>query len=532
MRVPMFRPGHLLLAGHKRLQHGYGCKALKRSLMIVAVLLAPVWPEPNPVAPAHAVPPGTETVGEASLFTFRVVAAGLEDPFEVAWGPDGQLWVTERTAGRVIRVDPSDGSRTTLLTITDLPPTDKLGTGGLLGMALHPDLLLATGRDHVYLAQSYQEAAGLRAKIIRYTYDPNTRTLREPLHLVKGLPASDDHNGGRLALGPDGRLYYSIGDQGHGQLTQACLRNRAQDLPSAAEVAQGDWSAYPGKILRLELDGAVPTDNPVLAGVRSHVYSYGHRNPQGLAFGPGGLLYVSEHGPKTDDEVNLIKPGANYGWPYIAGYRDDRAYVYADWSAAPDCDRLKYSSLEVPGSVPRQKESTWIHPDFVPPIRTFYTVDEKYEFQGSRCGDPPNICWPSIAPSGLDIYTAHNTGIPGWRTSLLLPSLKHGTVYRILLSMDGRSTSGEPEALFRTTNRYRDLAIAPDEFSFYVATDTEGAARGPDGRRTVRLEHPGAILEFKYAGPGAPKAAAHRVPGLVPLSVDRSERQSDSVRRR
>jgi PQQ-dependent dehydrogenase (s-GDH family) len=491
--------------------------------MTLTALLTAVVLGLGRLASAQAAPPMADTAPGASLFTRRIVATGLEAPFEVVWGPDGHLWATERTAGRVIRIDPSDGSRVTLLTVPEIPPATKVGMGGLLGMALHPELLQGTGQDYVYLAHTYQEAGDLRAKIRRYTYDRGTRMLRGSVDVLSGLPASDDHNGGRLTLGPDGRLYYSVGDQGHGQFTHACRRILAQDLPSAAEVTQGDWSAYQGKILRLEPDGAVPADNPVLAGLRSHVYSYGHRNPQGLAFEPSGLLYSSEHGPKTDDEVNLIEPGGNYGWPHVAGYRDDRAYEHADWPAAPDCERLTYSSLDVPASVPRQKESAWSHPDFVAPIRTFFTVEDGHDFRGSGCGTPPNTCWPSIAPSGLEVYAARDGGILGWGTSLLLPSLKHGTVYRVALSADGRSTFGEPEVLFRTTNRYRDLAIAPDGLSFYIATDASGATRGPDGGRTVRLEHPGAIIEFRHTDTDVRSGddAAHRAQGAVPSSADR-----------
>ncbi|HEX2298708.1 MAG TPA: PQQ-dependent sugar dehydrogenase, partial [Pseudonocardiaceae bacterium] len=99
---------------------------------------------------------------------------------------------------------------------------------------------------------------------------------------------------GRLLIGPDQKLYYAIGDQGNNQFERSCEPIRAQDLPHAAEVAGKDWHNYVGKILRLNLDGSIPGDNPVLAGVRSHVYSYGHRNPQGLVFGPDGRLFSAE----------------------------------------------------------------------------------------------------------------------------------------------------------------------------------------------------------------------------------------------
>ena len=108
----------------------------------------------------------------------------------------------------------------------------------------------------------------------------------------------------------------------------------------------------------LNPDGGIPDDNPVINGVRSHVYTYGHRNPQGLVF-VGDLLFEAEHGPSSDDEINLLVAGGNYGWPHVAGFRDDQGYVYGNWSAAPDCEKLakSYFPTDIPASVPQQKLS-------------------------------------------------------------------------------------------------------------------------------------------------------------------------------
>ena len=144
-------------------------------------------------------------------------------------------------------------------------------------------------------------------KIRRYTYVRGARRLTEPKNLITGMPASNDHNSGRLVLGPDRKLYYTIGDQGNNQFDNFCTPIRSQDLPTATQVAGRDWQTYQGKILRLNTDGSIPADNPTFGGVRSHVFSYGHRNAQGIVFGPGGLLYSVEHGPKSDDELNLIR---------------------------------------------------------------------------------------------------------------------------------------------------------------------------------------------------------------------------------
>src|SRR3954470_19783281 len=236
-------------------------------------------------------------------FSFRVVTTGLKGPWEITLGPDNRLWMTERLSGRVSRVNAADGSVAPAVTINEV----YFGTSwheGLLGMALHPDLLKGVGRDYVYVAYTYDSDPGpqlsRKLKVRRYTYNAAKGTLVDPLDVISNLPAHDDHGGGRLKIGPDLKLYLSRGDQGSNFLANYCNVNHAQDLPTAAQVAAKDWSLYQGKILRINLDGSIPEDNPVIEGVKSHIYSYGHRNPQGLVFGPTGLLYESEHGPGVD----------------------------------------------------------------------------------------------------------------------------------------------------------------------------------------------------------------------------------------
>lgn len=414
----------------------------------------------------------------------RVVTTGLENPYEIIWGPDDHLWVTEKSGKRVVRVDPETGRKTTALTIRDAVHTEG-GQDGVLGLALHPDLL--NGSDQVFLSHTYRGPSGNRTKIVRYSYDPVRRRLHSPIDLITDLPSSYDHQGARLRFGPDGKLYYTIGDQGANQFALSCEENHAQTLPTARQVRERDWNAYRGKVLRLETDGSIPRDNPELNGVRSHVYSYGHRNPQGLDFSPQGKLYSSEQGPKSDDEINIIRAGGNYGWPHVAGHRDDRAYVYANWSAADDCPSLTYESYRIPEEVPRSAETEWSHPAFVPPIATFYTVDDGHDFRDAKCSAAPFICWPTIAPAGLEVHDG----------ALLVPSLKDGTVYRLRLSADGERVT-EVTPLFTTTNRYRDTAVSPDGTTVFVATDSRGVTRAPSGAPTRTLEHPGAILAFRY----------------------------------
>jgi len=432
-------------------------------------------------------------------FEQRVVALDLASPWELSYGPDDYLWVTERTARRVTRVHPQNGQRSTLIEIPEVYVAG--GQDGLLGMALHPALLTGVGRDYVYVAFTYDidptDGVARRVKLRRYTYDSATQTLRDPIDLVDGLPGSSDHNSGRLVFGPDDKLYYTIGDQGKNQFSYKCLENQAQRLPTQSEIDAHDWSAYQGKVLRIGLDGSIPSDNPLIGGVRSHVYSYGHRNPQGIAFGRNGRLYADEHGPKTDDELNWIRPGLNYGWPYVAGHRDGRAYVYANWSAAPDCWNLAFSDYVLPPSVPTQAESAFTAP-FAEPLMTFYTVDNGHNFSDPKCSDGSRyMCWPTIAPSALEFYAADSGGVPGWGDSLLVVSLKHGSVFRVELNAAGDEVVGEATPLFKTTNRYRDVVVAPGGDRFYVITDSGGATVGPSGGDTG-VELRGAVLEFSY----------------------------------
>ena len=155
----------------------------------------------------------------------------------------------------------------------------------------------------------------------------------------------------------------------------------------------------------------------------------------------------------------------------------------------------------VPPSVPLQKESSWNHPDFTPPIQTFRTVPTGYDFKNPKCAERELYfqCWPTVAPSSLAVYTAKN-GIPGWDHSLLMPSLKHGTVYRIQLDAAGTAVVGEPDenVSLKTVNRYRDVTTRPDGLALFIVTDSGGVTQDPSGRPATSVENAGAILEFRY----------------------------------
>jgi glucose/arabinose dehydrogenase len=226
--------------------------------------------------------------------TVEVVATGLSVPWALAFASDGRIFFTERPGrirvieGGVLQPDP-----------VAEPPVQPIGEGGLMGLALAPDF---ASSDHIFLMYTYSADSELFNKIARYTL--TDAGLTDEFVLLDDIPGASTHDGGRIAFGPDGKLYATTGD--------AQQPNLAQDPDSLA-----------GKILRLNPDGSVPADNPTPG---SYVYSLGHRNPQGLAWHPEtGLFYSTEHGPSGEfglccrDEANQIVPGGNYGWPLMAG---------------------------------------------------------------------------------------------------------------------------------------------------------------------------------------------------------------------
>jgi PQQ-dependent dehydrogenase (s-GDH family) len=463
---------------------------------------------------------GPETVLRGTKqFRKIVLVSGLAGPWELTWGPDNMLWVTERTGKRITRVDPKNGARTVAITIAEVSAPGS--QDGLLGMALHPELLKGTGHDYVYAAYTYVDpnhravAAVSDAKspyrfqyskIVRLAYNRANQTLSDPVDLIAGLPAGNDHVSGRLKFGPDGKLYFTIGDRGHNQLGNYCLPIEAQRLPTLQEVENKDYVAYVGKSLRLNLDGSVPQDNPKLNGVVSHVYTYGHRNMQGIDFGPDGTLYASEQGPKTDDEVNILKAGSNYGWPHVAGMKDNNAYEYARWpEASTPCGQLQFSDLAIHPSVPREPESAFTKP-FMEPIATMFTVPSGYNFSDPVCKGVDFICWPTTGASSIEYYESKNHGVPGWDKVLFVTTLKRGSLYVLPLAANGQAAAGRFSRYFQSDNRFRDTAVSPDGRTIYIATDPGGMAEAVAGGTTRTMENPGAILAFTYEGEGGPPA--------------------------
>ena len=469
------------------------------------------------VTPSIAQSPDSYVTG-AKQFTESVIITGLDNPWEITLGPDGMLWTTERTGKTISRIDPATGEQHEAITIDEVSAPG--GQDGLMGLALHPELGQGTGNDYVYTAYTYvDEAEGpdpqvedeaspyhqLYTKIIQLTYNEADGTLSDPVDLITGLPASNDHNSGRLKVGPDNTLYYTLGDQGNNQGANVCLAIEAQRLPTEEEIANEDYVAYVGKSLRLNLDGSIPEDNPELDGVKSHVFTYGHRNMQGIDFAPDGTLYATEHGPKTDDEVNILTSGGNYGWPNVAGFNDGKAYEHANWELAenPPCEETTFSEYEIPENVPHEPESAFTEP-MVEPIATMFTVDTGWNFQVADCEGIDFICWPTVGITSVEYYEGGEDRIPGWEQVLLAPTLKRGSIYVLPLDESGQAVDGTVERYFQSNNRYRDVAVSEDGKTIYVATDASGLAENVEGGTTSELDNPGEIIAFTYSGEGDP----------------------------
>lgn len=235
---------------------------------------------PSPSAPAASPPTPSPQPSALVLDERRVVAEGLDAPWSVAFLGATAL-VSERDSGRILELDGEGGVRE----VGVIPGVRAGGEGGLLGIAVHDGLLYA-----------YFTAAG-ENRIERFPLDGDPLAFGPGQEVLAGIPAAGNHNGGRIAFGPDGMLYATAGDAG--------------DRSSARDPA-----ALSGKILRMTPDGDVPADNPYPGSL---VYSLGHRNPQGIAWAQDGTMYASEFGQDTWDELNVIEPGGDYGWPDVEG---------------------------------------------------------------------------------------------------------------------------------------------------------------------------------------------------------------------
>ena len=334
-----------------------------------------------------------DTAGQGGASVERVevstLATDLEVPWSFAFLPDGDALVTERDSGKLLRIGPS-GKVQEVQTL----PEGGSGEGGLLGVAVSPDY----EKDR-YIYAYYTTEVDNRVARFRMGETP------EPI--LTGIPSNTYHDGGRIKFGPDGMLYVSTGDAGDAQSSQ-------------------DRNSLGGKVLRIVPDGSIPSDNPFPGNA---VYSYGHRNVEGLAWDEQGRLYASEFGLNTWDEVNRIEAGENYGWPVVEGKGgEDQGYV-----------------------------------------------------------DPITV-WPTseASPSGAEIMV--DGAIPQWEGDLFVSALRGERLWR--LELNDRSEVVDREKLLDgEIGRVRDIAQAPDG-SLWVSTsnlDSYGTPVSEQDDRILRL---------------------------------------------
>jgi PQQ-dependent dehydrogenase (s-GDH family) len=445
-------------------------------------------------------------------------STGMTSPWEVVYGPDDSLWVTASHDYKVWKIHPGDkGSRMVLdlngnkdFTAATANPWPQ---GGLMGLAIHPGFY--TGKPWVYIAYVYHligcstcsgstsgARCGYNTQIVRFQYSNGNLTPLDTV--ITGLDGSNDHNSGRLRISPlpesDGKyhLYYTIGDMGAGQLANICRAEHAQDT-----------TVIEGKTLRLNTEPDVtqpaaqkwiPTDNPFPsstgASTKSPIYTFGHRNPQGLAFGSvdGGasyILYSCEHGDKSDDEINILTSGTNYGWPKVAGLCDDN---YTSTSG----DSLYLAGMAV---ISESGFCDTTKTTLAEPIFSYYNWTRSQNDYIAKTYPGANMNWPTVAPTSLAFYG--NGAIPGWNNSLLITSLKNG-LWRLQLKSDGLSVDSTVNPYdtlhYLAGYRLRNITVSPTGDTLFVAVDNSCCTLGSTGviGNSVASPATGFILRMVY----------------------------------
>ncbi len=334
-------------------------------------------------------------------FTVETVLTGLEHPWGLAFLPDGRLLITERP-GRLILFDPKDGSRTS---VGGIPEVVARRQGGLLDVALHPAF---ADNGWVYLSWAGSHGSGLATHVGRGRLAGDRLEGFTVLFRADPPLSGGQHFGSRLVFDRDGYLFITVGDHGE--------RDSAQDR-----------NTHMGTVIRLNDDGTVPDDNPFTGvnGARAEIFSYGHRNPQGMTLHPKtGVVWLHEHGPRGGDEINIPKAGANFGWPKVTHGRE-------------------YFGPRI-GPAPPQ-------PGFEPPLHHWT---------------------PSIAPSGLAFYDGDR--FPKWRGDLFAGALAGQHVARVRFDAEHRVV--EEERLLEDLGwRIRDVRSGPDGY-LYLLPDRPDAA--------------------------------------------------------
>jgi glucose/arabinose dehydrogenase len=360
---------------------------------------------------AGASETGPDSGGGSGDHVVETVAEGLEHPWGIAFLPnDGRLLVTERDAGRLRLVDRERGEK---VTVDGTPDVYAAGQGGLLDVAVHPAF---PDEPWVYLTYSAANDAGASSTHLgRGRLEPGTAQLStfEVLHAAEPFVESDGHYGSRIVFGADGAIYQTVGDR------------QFKDF-GPDHVAQ-DPSNELGAILRLAPDGSVPDDNPFVddPDARGTIFSYGHRNPQGLAVSPGtGEIWAAEHGERDGDEINVLERGGNYGWP-VATYA------------------CEYGTDEPVGDPPDERD------EFVEPIHYW------------ECGSG------GFPPSGTAFYDGE--AFPDWQGDLFVGNLAGQYLGRF--AVDGRDLRERDPLLADRGWRVRAIEGAPDTGHLHVAID-------------------------------------------------------------
>ncbi len=329
------------------------------------------------------------------------LVGGLENPWGMAFLPDGSVLVTERP-GRLRLI--KDG-RLQAASISGLPPIVARGQGGLLDVALHPEF---SKDPWVYLSYAAPGKGGMGTAVGRGRLKGGQLAQWQTLFSLEPKTAERQHFGSRLVFDANNHLFITLGDRAE--------RDRAQDLADPA-----------GSVLRLHDDGRIPADNPFASrkGARAEIYSYGHRNPQGMAIHPEtGQLWLHEHGPQGGDEINIIRAGANYGWPVITHGRE---YV------------------------------------------TGFRIGEGTHKQGME--QPLHYWVPSIAPSGMAFYAGDR--YPHWRGNLFVGALKEQMLVRLELA--GNRVVREQRLYKGEIGRIRDVRNGSDGYLYLLTDDNPGA---------------------------------------------------------
>jgi PQQ-dependent dehydrogenase (s-GDH family) len=491
----------------------------------------------------HPTAPITVAAGRMNEVYKQTILSGsgvLSYPWEIAYGPDEQLWVTESRGYKVYRMDPNTGTKTTVLDLSQgstwlTSPADSLNVqfsssqspwpqGGLAGLALHPKFLDGTGlNDYVYVSYVHRYLGGssptgrfFRNKLVRFTYNSGTGKLEAPAVLCDTLPGSNDHNSQRVIIaastqGGTKYLFYASGDMGAGQFDNRTRPNNAQTPAS-----------YEGKILRFNLvsDGDagaaawIPNDNPY--SPTSAVWSIGIRNNQGFAYDSTlNILYGASHGPYSDDEINIIEPFKNYGHPLIEGFVDGN---YNGNSAqgtntsvsagAPYTDNSGVSSCPPIGNETTNKTAIdasgnglYKDPLFSAYAASQATVTNLWQTNPGNALPAPG--WPTEAWSGLDLYT--HTLIPGWKNSLVAASLKWGRLLRLRLNTTGIATAptnsvSDTVSYFGSQNRFRDIAFSPNGKDIFVIMDNSSTTSGPGSANPVVPNCAGCVQKYTFLG--------------------------------